>query len=148
MSFILGSMISMLLLGPLCDRLGFKRTLIGALSTAIIFISAFLFLPLPPGYFAVPFLGLLGASLYLSNPLIIAWGNHLVPQSPSTVSAFLMGLAWCLSNLIPASAGLIASGLKTSPYILSVGLISLLLIPSLFCVFLMPQSYALEVKKR
>lgn len=147
MSFIFGSIVSMLLLGPLCDRLGFKKTLLGTMGCAAVLLYAFLALPLPSGFFAVIFLGLLGSCLYLLNPLIIAWGNHLVPQNPSTVSALLMGLAWCLSNLIPALAGLIASILLVSPYILSLSFIALLLFPSMLCIFLMPQREGFLIRK-
>ncbi|NGX59284.1 MAG: hypothetical protein KR126chlam3_00432 [Chlamydiae bacterium] len=139
MSFIFGSMLGMLLLGSLCDRLGYKKTLLIATISSIVLLNVFLFSPLPPGLFAIPFLGLLGIALNLMNPLIIAWGNHIIPQNPSTVSAFLMGLAWCFSNLIPTLAGFIATIFTTTPYIMAFSSITLFLIPTLFCILLMPQ---------
>lgn len=147
MSFIFGSAIGMLAFGFLCDRFGYKKTMVFTTIASIVLLYAFLFSPLPPGYFAIALLGLLGTSLYLLNPLIIAWGNSLVPQSPSTVSALLMGLAWCFSNLIPALAGLIAKMTTTAPYITSLSIISLFLFPSLACVLLIRQTEEFSLKK-
>lgn len=108
MGYIFGSACAMLLTGFLCDRFGFKRTLIIALCSAALLMGHFIFSPaLSSTWLCMVSLILLGSSLVVVNPLIVAWGNHLVPEHPSTVSAFLMGCAWCVSNLGPAFASIL-----------------------------------------
>ncbi|MDN3507079.1 MAG: MFS transporter [Simkaniaceae bacterium] len=138
MCLIFGSMIGMLLFSSLSERIGYRKTLLGAILSSFILLNIFLFSPLPPGLLSTPFLAILGAALYLTTPVVISWGNKLVPESPSTVSGLLMGLAWALSSLVPGLSGFIANSFSTSPYTMTISLLSLLLIPSFFCITLMP----------
>ena len=140
MCLIFGSMIGMLLFSSLSEKIGYKNTLLGTILSSFILLNTFLFSPLPPGILAIPLLAILGASIYLTTPVVISWGNKLIPKSPSTVSGVLMGLAWAVSSLIPILSGYLASTIPFSPYITTLSLLSLLLIPSFFCITLMPKS--------
>jgi fucose permease len=75
----------------------------------------------------------IGGFLCLINPMIVSWGNQIVSHSSSTISALLMGFAWCFSNLGPVLAGYLA---KTWAHIFSMSIISVLLLISLFLVCL------------
>lgn len=49
----------------------------------------------------------LGATLALMNPLAVSMGTRLEPNRTGAVSAFLMGLVWCLSEAIgPGGVGI------------------------------------------
>jgi FSR family fosmidomycin resistance protein-like MFS transporter len=135
----LGSMTAMLLFSSLSEKVGYRATLFGTISLSFVILNTFLFSPLPTGALTVPLLFLLGGCLYLSVPVIISWGNRLVPESPSTVSGLLMGLAWALSSLVPAFSGILASIFHTRPHITSLCLLSFFFIPSFLCIFFMPK---------
>ena len=138
MSFIFGAFTGMVLLGVFSSRMGLKSTLLGACLSAFVLLFVFLLFPSFSTGWTIALLIAMGASLYLINPLIITWGNQLVPESPSTVSALMMGFAWCFSNLFPAFAGLLARVLTLSPAILSMGIISLALATTLLFLALTP----------
>lgn len=143
MGYIFGSASAMLLTGFLCDRFGFKRTIIIALCLSGLLMGHFIFSPvLSSTWLCMISLILLGSSLVVVNPLIVAWGNHLIPEHPSTVSAFLMGFAWCVSNLGPAVAAVIFH-LTPSVSILTV----MLSMSSLLLVSLIMILFAKEFKK-
>ena len=137
MCFILGAMFGMLGTSFLCDRWGYKKTLLTATTLALTLLSAFLILPFYSTPTTIILLAFLGTTLYLMNPIITAWGNHLVPESPSTVSALLMGLAWCFSNLAAVIGGYLAS---IFPYLIAMGFISILLFVSLGFALLIPNT--------
>jgi FSR family fosmidomycin resistance protein-like MFS transporter len=49
----------------------------------------------------------LGATLALMNPLALSIGTRLEPNRSGAVSAFLMGLVWCVSEALgPGSVGI------------------------------------------
>ncbi|MBS0615609.1 MAG: MFS transporter [Verrucomicrobia bacterium] len=109
--FILGAAFALIPAGFLCDRLGHRKVLITVLAFSICLLYLFLFQPALSSLSAILLLLTLGAFVGTINPIIISWGNHLVPDSPSTISAFLMGFAWCIGNLGPMLAGFIVKGL-------------------------------------
>lgn len=147
MCFIFGSMLGMLGMGQVCDRIGYKRAIIAASTVGLVLIYSFLYLPLGGPIFTYFLLALLGICLYLVNPLIISWGNDLVPEHPSTVSALLMGFAWCLSNLIPMLAGILAKLFPHGAHLHGQALVSLFLLPSLICIVLLPSPrFGLQLK--
>lgn len=52
----------------------------------------------------------LGATLALMNPLAVSLGNRLEPSRSGAVSAFLMGLVWCLSEALgPGGVGVMST---------------------------------------
>jgi len=61
------------------------------------------------------------------NPILVSWANRLVPESPSTVSAILMGFAWCLSNLGTLWAGLLSKSIHVDPITSTISWMGLLL---------------------
>ncbi|MGE5195728.1 MAG: MFS transporter [Anaerolineae bacterium] len=103
--FVLGTAVAMMPAGHLSDKYGLKRVLLIVVShTICLFCFLLLSKQLAIGE-CLFLLTLLGALFGVINPLTISWGHSLVPQSPSTVSGLLMGLAWCVGNLTPACAG-------------------------------------------
>jgi FSR family fosmidomycin resistance protein-like MFS transporter len=137
--FVIGSALTMVPAGWLCDKYGQKKVLL----TVVALASAlfYLFLTNPPASlgWTVFLLGSLGAFLGIINPIIVSWGNRLVPESPSTVSAILMGFAWCFSNLGPAFAGLLSKFYDDEPYLNAIASLSGLLFLIFFFVLFMPR---------
>ncbi len=138
--FVIGSALTMIPAGWLCDRYGQKKVLISVVSCAMLLFYVFLVNPgLSVGHSALVLSGL-GAFLGIINPIIVSWGNRLVPESPSTVSALLMGFAWCFSNLGPAFAGFLAKFYVEEPYLNAIASLGGLLFLILFFVVLMPRT--------
>ncbi len=105
--FVAGSAFTMLPAGYLSDRFGQKPVLLIVLFATIALFYTFLMLDTLPLPGILLLLISLGAFFGIINPLVISWGNYLVPESPSTVSALLMGFAWCVGNLGPACTGVL-----------------------------------------
>ncbi|MGE0671132.1 MAG: MFS transporter [Parachlamydiales bacterium] len=126
-TFILGSALLMTPAGFLCDRFGPKPVLLGVILGAISLLYAFLFSPSLSAFESVLFLGCLGGMMGTINPILVSWANRLVPESPSTVSAILMGFAWCLSNLGTLWAGLLSKSIHVDPITSTISWMGLLL---------------------
>lgn len=137
--FVLGSACAMIPAGFLCDKYGQKTVLL----TVICFASFFLYSLLTPAQFSfgrsLTFLVCLGGFLGIINPIIISWGNRIVPESPSTVSALLMGFAWCVGNLGPLCAGMIAPYFVNEPIASTLSLMGAAMIICLVLVLFIPQ---------
>ncbi len=108
--FILGGALMMIPAGYLADRYS-ARTVI--LSAFIIGCVAFYFL-LFFGNFSTLLvlinLFLLGSCLAVIQPIGVALGGQLVPTKPGMVSAFLMGLVWCVAETVgPGSVGVLTT---------------------------------------
>ncbi len=102
---VLGGAVMMIPSGYLSDRFSPKSVLIVATIGAIITFYMFLLLPTLDNITFIALIFTLGAFLTTVNPVIIAFGNQLEPQSPGMVSAFLMGMAWCVSEGLGQSGG-------------------------------------------
>lgn len=138
MCVIIGAILSMILVGLICHKWGYKPIIITALVSTLIFLSSFLFFSISSMVLTGGLLILTGGFLCVINPMIVSWGNQIVPHSPSTISALLMGFSWCFANLGPVCAGMMASSFKIAPFILSMAIISCLLVISLFLVIFIP----------
>ncbi len=113
--FILGGALLMVPIGYLCDRYGQKQILLIIITTAFFLLHHFLAKPDFSLLESTFFLTLLGGFMGSINPILVSWGNRLVPESPSTVSALLMGCAWCLGSLGSIWAGVIARAIEIEP---------------------------------
>ncbi len=110
MCLILGGTLMMIPSGYLADRYSARHLLL--YSSFIAFITFYLFLFSGGISMTLVLLALLilGASLGVANPVAVALGNRLVPEQPGTISAFLMGLVWCISEVIgPGGVGLLSA---------------------------------------
>lgn len=114
-TFILGSALMMPPAGFLCDRFGSKSVLLCVIASAALLLYCFLLQPTFSSWGATLFLAALGGMMGTINPILVSWANRLVPESPSTVSAILMGFAWCLANLGSLWAGLLSNAIEVDP---------------------------------
>ncbi len=125
--------------GYLCDRYGHRTVLSFTVTLSILLLYVFLSQNGLSFAAASGLLILLGSFLGIVNPIIVSWGNHLVPASPSSVSALLMGFAWCVGNLGPSLAGAIAKAAPTDNYFFALSLMGIFLVIVLSLVFSMPR---------
>lgn len=109
MAFIIGSAFTMIPSGLLADRFSPRSVIIASSAFGMIFYFAFLLIPdLPPTYLLTLLL-LAGSAIGVVQPLAVALGNELGKDNPGIVSAFTMGLVWCVSESIgPAGTGLVS----------------------------------------
>ncbi len=143
--FILGAAFALVPAGFLCDRLGHRKVLITVLSASICLLYLFLFQQTLTTLGTIFLLLTLGGFVGTINPIIISWGNHLVPDSPSTISAFLMGFAWCIGNFSPMLAGFIVKGLDNG-YIPALCIMGVSFFICLGCVLKIQREISLSIE--
>ena len=102
---ILGGAFMMVPAGYLADRFSSKSVVICSSTLSLILLYTFLFLPTLDDMYILPLLFALGASLGLINPVNVALGNKIVPNNPGLISAFLMGMVWCVAEAIGQCGG-------------------------------------------
>lgn len=113
MLFILGGAAMMVPAGSLADRFSSRVVLLSAMGTAALLSYIFLLNPTLPTPAVLVLLFLIGSALGTINPVAIAFGTRLEPQHPGMISAFLMGLVWCVSEGLGQAGGGILTKLFT-----------------------------------
>lgn len=103
--FVLGAAMMVVPSGYLADKYSPRLVVGGTLSLAMICFYIFLFNPHLSPVLLVVLVFLLGSFLGVANPIIVAMGNRLVPDKPGMVSAFLLGLAWCVAEGLGQAGG-------------------------------------------
>lgn len=91
--------------GYLADKYSSKLIITVSTLIALVLYYLFLFIPSIPAPMLIAMLFAIGASLSIVNPVSVAFGNRLAPENPGMVSAFLMGLVWCVSEGIGQAGG-------------------------------------------
>lgn len=108
--FILGGACMMIPGGYLADKYSARQVMLYA---GLISSVAFYFILFSGGIsMTVVLLALfvLGASLALLNPVAVSLGARFEPNRPGAISAFLMGLVWCVSEAIgPGGVGVMST---------------------------------------
>ncbi len=138
--FVLGGAMLMVPAGHLCDKYGHKPVLLMTIFSALLFLYSFLIQPEHSLGKTLLFLTALGGFMATVNPMIVSWGNKLVPESPSTVSGLLMGGAWCVANLGTIGAGFLAKAIAFNPIATTLCLLGLLLAAGFFLILFVPQA--------
>lgn len=106
---ILGGALMMIPSGYLSDRYSPKFVAFIATLGAMLTFYVFLLFPVMDNMTFIILIFILGAFLATVNPVLVAFGNLLEPESPGMVSAFLMGMAWCVSEGLGQTGGGIIS---------------------------------------
>lgn len=142
--FILGSACALPPVGFLCDRFGQKKILPYFISGAFILFYILLKTPVFTSLGVVLVLVLLGAFMQSINPIIVSLGHTIIPNNPSTISALLMGCAWCFTNFGPTCAGFLCQRFEQQAVVHTLSWMGLLLIASLLFSLLIPSPTVLE----
>lgn len=138
--FVIGGALMMVPAGYLSDKFGPKPVVLTIFFFALLMFYSFLSQVEFSLWKTISFLLCIGGFMGTVTPVLVSWGNKLVPESPSTVSALMMGFAWCLANLGSTWAGLIAKNIKTTePIAMTLSLLGTLLVVGFFLILFMPQ---------
>lgn len=138
--FILGGAVMMIPSGYLADRYSPRTVLLFTTFCAMCVFYSFLFFPVLDNLYFMGLIFILGAFLATVNPVIIAFGNLLAPESPGMVSAFLMGMAWCLSEgLGQSGGGLITRLFDDHAPVYALAILGLFFVIGLVATFFLPR---------
>lgn len=102
---IIGGAIMMIPAGYLADKYSCKSVIIASFICGFFGFYLFLTNPLLSPLFLCVLLFFLGAVLGTVSPVAIALGNRLCPANPGMISAFLMGLVWCVAEGVGQGGG-------------------------------------------
>jgi FSR family fosmidomycin resistance protein-like MFS transporter len=143
--FILGGGVAMIPAGYLADRYSCKAVMIGGTLSGIAAFVAFLSIPLLSPYAVCVLLSLLGASLGAVTPIGIALGHKLCPESPGMVSAFLMGMVWCVAEgLGQGGGGMLTTLFTEDAPAKALGILGFLLLVGTFASLRLPVNQPVE----
>lgn len=115
MAFILGFGFIMLPGIILAQRFSARRVILTAFLVGGTVCCFFLAIPFLSNSLVLCSLFILGASIGIVSPVALATGSIMVPHSPGAISAFLMGMAWCVAEAIgPTGGGLLTTLFETN----------------------------------
>ncbi len=128
--FIMGGALMMIPGGHLSDRFSARSVLLVSNMVGCVIFYLFLLTP----YLSIPvallLLSMMGASLGTANPVAVALGNKIMPSRPGLVSAFLMGMVWCVAEWIGPGGG----GMLTKLFTDNAPVFALSTLGVLFCI--------------
>jgi MFS transporter, FSR family, fosmidomycin resistance protein len=105
LAMILGSAVMMIPSGYLADRYSAKFVMMTMMLASIGVLYAFLLAPPMVEMALLAVLFCLGTLLGVVHPVGVALANRLLPRNPGLVSAFAMGMVWCVAECFgPASS--------------------------------------------
>ncbi len=145
--YVLGGVLFLIPSGYMADKYSSRGVIFYASLIGMLFYYAFLFIPNWSDLSALFLLFGMGASISIVNPVSIAFGTKLSPEHPGMISAFLMGLVWCVSECVGPGLG----GLMTKLFVEDAPARSLMIMGSLFFfglyhAYRLPQSVAEQVQ--
>lgn len=106
--YILGGVLMMIPSGLLADRFSARSVILTSSVLGMVLFFTFLSLPFLEVAYLLPLLAIVGASLGLVQPVAVALGNKLGKKNPGLVSAFTMGMVWCVAEMVgPGGVGLL-----------------------------------------
>lgn len=138
--FILGGFCMMVPAGYLADKYSARQVILAA---GIGGIFAFYFILFSGGlsmWAVLPALFMLGASLTLVNPIGVALGIRFEPTKPGSISAFLMGLVWCISEALgPGGVGVMSRFFDDYAPVKALALLGLLYLVQVYATICLPK---------
>jgi MFS transporter, FSR family, fosmidomycin resistance protein len=138
--FIIGGVLTLIPSGYIADKYSSKVVILTSYLISMITFYIFLFVPVAHTGLVIGLIFVLGAALGVLTPIVTAFGNKLVPVSQSgMVSAFLLGLAWCISEgLGQFGGGLLTKLFTEDASIKALGILGILFFVGLFAAFYLP----------
>lgn len=137
--YIVGACFLMAPAGYLADKLSSRTVLIAGYGLGILLFYTFWYFPQIPAPYVLMLLFAMGASIGCLNPVCVAFGTKLDPHNPGLVSAFLMGLVWCVSEVIgPAGGGLLTKLFDTDAPANALAVLGVFMFMGLALSFMLP----------
>lgn len=107
LAMILGGATMMVPSGFLADRYSPRAVMLWSILLGLGCFYAFLFAPHLETFAMIPLLFILGALLGIVHPVGLALANQFLPRSPGLVSAFAMGMVWCIAECFGPATSLL-----------------------------------------
>jgi FSR family fosmidomycin resistance protein-like MFS transporter len=107
LAFILGGALMMVPSGILADKYGPKSVIVAAMAIGLVAFYTFLLTGPLSTVAVLTILSCLGAAFGVVSPVGLALGHRLLPSQPSLVSAFVMGMVWCLAESLAPVSGIL-----------------------------------------
>ena len=140
MMFILGSAVIMIPAGYLADRYSSRKVLLISITASLVLLYTLLLNPLMNDYTLLLVLFAMGAAFGANSPVSILLGTRLVPSQKGLVSAFSMGLVWCVSEGIGQGlGGFLATCFSTDAPAKALAILGTLLFAGVITAYLLPQ---------
>jgi FSR family fosmidomycin resistance protein-like MFS transporter len=138
--FIVGGFFMVVPAGYLADRISVRPVLIGAGLVGCAGFYALIFFGSYSVAFLLVSLFVMGGALNLVNPLGVALGTHFEPSRPSSVSAFLMGMVWCVSEAVgPGGVGILSGFFEDYAPVKALALLGGLFLIQIFSSLALPK---------
>lgn len=146
--FILGAACMMIPGGYLADLYSPRQVMLCAGVISCIAFYLILFFGGISIFLVLPTLFVLGSTLSLINPLAVSLGVRLEPSRSGAVSAFLMGLVWCVSEALgPGGVGVMSSLFEDAGPIKALAVLGCLFLVQIYSTICLPKSVpAIEAK--
>lgn len=145
--FILGGAAMMIPAGMLSDRYSPRSVLFFTGLSGLLLFYTFILSPLLMNAAVLGLLFCLGAALGVVSPVVIAFGNRMLPSRPGLVSAFLMGLAWCISESIgPGGGGILTACFEDLAAVKALGCFGFLFVSGMTATFFLPREVTEEIQ--
>lgn len=139
--FIIGSACMMIPAGYLADRYSSRTVIMAAAITSLFVFYALLFSPLLNNTMTLILLFLTGACIGVVNPVSIALGTRFAPFHKASVSAFLMGLVWCVSEgMGQLGGGLLATCFDNDAPAKALAILGSMFLLGFFAAFNLPKT--------
>lgn len=103
--FLLGAAIGTIIGGPIGDRIGRQRIILGSILGAAPFTLVLPFVDLKTTLILVFIIGLIISSAF---PAIVVYGQELMPGKTGTISGLFFGLAFGIAGIAAAALGVLA----------------------------------------
>jgi FSR family fosmidomycin resistance protein-like MFS transporter len=137
---ILGGAIMMVPAGYLADKYSARSIMFYASLIACVAFYTLLFFGNLTQLLTLGILFVLGACLAIVHPLGVALGVRLVPDKPGKISAFLMGVVWCLSEALgPGGVGLLSGFFSDYAPVKALATLGCFFIVTLIALFYLPK---------
>ena len=134
MCLILGGAMMMAPAGLLADRYSARNVILAASVIGFALFYILLFFGNLSATFVLINLFILGACLAVIQPVGGALGGKLEPNKPSMVSAFLMGMVWCVAEALgPGGVGLISTLFEDNAPVKALAVIGVFFPVSIYC---------------
>ncbi|MBA3722681.1 MAG: MFS transporter [Parachlamydiaceae bacterium] len=138
---ILGGTIMMIPAGYLADKFSARSVMYYATGLAGIAFYIIIFLGNYSQNLILTSLFILGASLSIVHPIGVSLGARLVPDKPSTISAFLMGMVWCVSEVVgPGGVGWMSTFFTDSAPVKALAILGSCFFINIYSVFSLPNT--------
>lgn len=142
LAMVLGPCLAMIPIGYLADRLGARRIFVCLIAGGFIALHLLLMQPVLSTPALMGLLSCIGILLGSVHPIGIGQAGHSLPHYPGLVSAFAMGMVWCLSEAIgPITSILTYAFPKEVAVSSSLYFVSILSLVSLYATYKIPRVF-------